>query len=226
MHRAAHGLGKHVLAPLVHIRALQAEAGADRIDDARIEAAQIIVAEAHALHHAGAEIAHDHVCGLHQTQCRLSVRFRFQVQGDAALVAVQAGEDRVVAAVRVLAHAPAREVAGADALDLDDVGAVVAQHLGTARPHHHLGKVQNADALQRKRAVAAHACIGGHQAASVTSAFSAGRSPGSAPWARIRFWMPRTSTSRTRMPASRAWAAAMPAASPMAMQGGISRLIF
>ena len=226
MHRAAHGLGKHVLAPLVDIGALQAEAGADRIDDAPVEAAQIIVAEPHALHHAGTEVAHNHVCGLHQAQRRLPVRLRLQVQGDAALVAVQAGEDWVVAAVRVLAHAPAREIAGADALDLDDVGTVIAQHLGTARPHHHLGEVENPHAVERQRASARRAWIESHQAASVTSAFSAGRSPGSAPWARIRFWMPRTSTSRTRMPASRAWAAAMPAASPMAMQGGISRLIF
>ena len=192
----------------------------------RIEAAQVVVSEAHALHHAGAEVAHNHVCGLHQAQRRLPVRLRLQVQGDAALVAVQAGEDWVVAAVRVLAHAPAREIAGADALDLDDVGTVVAQHLGTARPHHHLGEVENPHAVERQRASARRAWIESHQAASVTSAFSAGRSPGSAPWARICFWILRTSTSRTRMPASRAWAAAMPAASPMAMQGGISRLIF
>jgi hypothetical protein len=51
-------------------------------------------------------------------------------------------------------------------------------------------------------------------------------SPGSAPWARRRFCSAATSTWRTVTPASSAIAAATPAASPMAMQGGISREIF
>ena len=77
---------------------------------------------------------------------RSSSDFRFE--GDAALVAVEAREHRVVAAVGVLADAPARQVAGPDPLDLDDVGAVVAEHLGAARTHHHLGEVEDPDAVE------------------------------------------------------------------------------
>ena len=49
----------------------------------------------------------------------------------------------------------ARQVARADALDLDDVGAVIAEHLGGARAHHHLGEVDDAHAGERLRGSAA-----------------------------------------------------------------------
>jgi hypothetical protein len=59
-----------------------------------------------------------------------------------------------------------------------------------------------------------------------TSAFGPFWSPGSAPCARSVFCSLATSTSRTDTPAFKASAAAVPVASPIAMQGGISREIF
>ena len=68
MHDAAHRLREHVLAALVRVGAVEAEAGADRVDEARVDLLQLLVAEAHALHDAGAEIVDDDVGGLEQAQ--------------------------------------------------------------------------------------------------------------------------------------------------------------
>ena len=208
MHRAAHRLGENVLAALAHIGAVQAEAGADGVNDPWIDAAQVVIAEPHALHDTGPEVVHHHVRGLDEPQHRRPVFLRLQVERDAALVAVEAREHRVVAAIWVFADAPAGEVAPPGALDLDDVGAVVAQHLRAARAHHHLREVKHPNAFERERAGGASVRIRRHHAASGTRALPAGTSPGSAPWARICLWTARTSTSRTSMPPSSAWAAA------------------
>ena len=239
-----------VLAALVHVGTLQPEAGADRVDDARVDAAKVLVAESHALHDAGAEVVHHHVRRLHQAQRRRPVVLRLQVQGDAALVAVEAREDGVVAAVRVFADAPARQVAGAGPLDLDHVGAVVAQHLGAARAHHHLGEVEH----PARRRVAVDGCrplrrpprscnpdyrVHGRPARRFLQGQSpSGRlrhqgvvgrhgRPGQRPGRASASGSRRTSTRpEPGCPPSSASAAAMPVASPMAMQGGISRLTF
>ena len=98
---------------------------------------------------------------------RRPVLLGLQVERDAPLVAVQAREHRVVAAVGVLADAPARQVAGPGSLDLDDVGAVVAEHLGAARTHHHLGEVEDPDAAEGEGAGAGRCGIGRCRAAYV-----------------------------------------------------------
>ena len=57
--------------------------------------------------------------------------------------------------------------------DLDDVGAVVAQHLGAAGPHHHLGEIEDPHAGEGKRAGVDRSGVGRCWAASVAG-FMAG----------------------------------------------------
>jgi hypothetical protein len=140
-----------------------AEAGAHRIDDARIDFLAVLVAQAQALHDAGTEVVGDHVGvgdqRLHQVHlCRVA-----QVDFHAALVAVQAAEDRVVLAGNRV-EGRAAQVARALALDLDHVGAVVGEHLRAHRPHHDLGEIDHAHALEWQSAG------GGAHAATLTSA--------------------------------------------------------
>jgi len=150
-HHTGERLRQNVLSSLVGKRPLSSEAGAEGADDAGIDFGELVIAEAHPLHHPGAEIVDDHVGPAHEVvNDRLPVFFA-QVEGDRPLVAVEAAKDRIVEPVRVVGNRGAREVARARALDLDDVGAVIGQHLGRARSEHHLGEVDDAHARQRLR---------------------------------------------------------------------------
>ena len=177
-HHAAHRLRQHVLAALVGVRAGLAEAGADGVDDAWVERAAGVVAEAHAVHHAGAEVVDDDIGAGDQRLHRRHALGVAQVEGDAALVAVEAAEDRVVDPLR-RREGRAAQVAGAGALDLDHVGAVVAEHLGADRAHHDLGEVDDADAGERQLAVAT-----GGRAFMPPPAGAGARSPARRRWAR------------------------------------------
>src|SRR5439155_17082025 len=77
----------------------------------------------------------------------------FQIDGQAALVAVQRQEDRILPFARQ--HLLARQVAGALALHLDNVGAEISQHLGAHRTHLDLSKVENSNAFERLD----HSCL-------------------------------------------------------------------
>ena len=72
--------------------------------------------------------------------------FGLEIDRDAALVAVRAEKHGALSAAE---RRPApRLIAGAGRLDLDDLGAEVAQILGAERAREHLGEVENADAGQ------------------------------------------------------------------------------
>jgi hypothetical protein len=73
--------------------------------------------------------------------CRL-----FQIEADAALAAVGIEEHRAHAGVTGRADQP-RHVAICG-FDLDDIGAVIAEHLGRVRAHQHGRHVDDLDALQ------------------------------------------------------------------------------
>src|SRR5262249_23626207 len=171
----------------------------------------------HPFHDAGAEVVDDNVAAFDQPADDGPSRFRAEVQRDAALVAIEAAEYRVERAGRVV-NRPARQIAGVDALDLNHIGAPVTEHLGTAGAKHDLREVDHLNPIERQ--------IRHGYSASRTRASARDGSPGSAPCARNLRCSAATSTARTGTPASSAIAAAVPAASPIAMQGGISRDIF
>src|SRR5207248_9110262 len=116
------------------------------------------------------------------------------------------------------------------ALDLDHVRAVVAEHLRAHGPQHHLRKINDTDAGQGQvvrfgRFHAINSKSWSWRTTDGRSGFGPDWSPGSAPWARSFCCSSFTSTSRMLTPLSSAIAAATPAASPIAMHGGISREI-
>ena len=104
---------------------------ADRaVDEARVERAHGVDPEAEALRRAGAEVLHVDVRAPQQLPQRLPVRLHLEVEHDALLVAVERLELGAVEALLEVAEA----VAAARALDLDHLGAEVAeQHRGVRR---------------------------------------------------------------------------------------------
>src|SRR5207253_11495393 len=125
-HGARERLREDVLAALVRVRARAAVAGADRIDDARVDLAQSRIAELEAFHHAGPEVVHDHVGSLDEIAHDLPSALAPQVHLDAPLVPVQAEEHRVVRTRRVLDR-PAGTIAGPGPLDPHNLRAGVAR---------------------------------------------------------------------------------------------------
>jgi hypothetical protein len=148
-HDAAHRLRQHVLPVLVRIGPFGPNAGADGKGDARIDRRQRLVAEPHTLHDPGAEVVDDDIAAFDEPADDGASRFRPQVQRDAALVAVEAAENRVQRTGRVLDR-PARQIARAKAFDLDHVGAPVTKHLRAARAEHDLREVDDLDPFERQ----------------------------------------------------------------------------
>ena len=147
-HQAAHPLGHEVEAAPVAIRAGAAEPGDAGIHQPGIDLRQRLVAQTQAVHDAGPEVLRHDVRRLrHAPEHRLAL-VRAQVQGDAALVAVQRQEAAGDVVGQARTHAP-RVVAGAGPLDLDDVGAHVGQQHGAHGAGHDLRQVQHFDAGQR-----------------------------------------------------------------------------
>ena len=146
-HHATHGLRQHILSTLVGIGAALAVTSTHGINDARVNFLTVFKTQAHALHDAGPKIIdHDvgicdqrfdgrHLAGVAQVQC------------GAAFVAVEAAKNRVVGTVHRLEGRPA-QIPRTFALDLENVSAIVGQHLGAHRPHHHLREVNHSHAAQ------------------------------------------------------------------------------
>src|SRR5205823_741004 len=82
-----------------------------------------------------------------ETEDGIAARLALEVDRDALLVAVGVEEARAHAAVAGTAG-EARVVA-AQRLDLEDLGAEIAQQLSGERPHQHAGQVEYAHAVQR-----------------------------------------------------------------------------
>jgi hypothetical protein len=144
----AQRLREHVLTAFVAVGTGGPVPAAEGVDQARVDGAQLRGAEAQPLHRARAEVVHQDVGRAGETVDDLAATGRADVEGDAALIAIQAPEDRALAA-RVL-HVHAREIPGARSFDLDDVGAEVAQHLRRARPHLDLREVEDRDPCERR----------------------------------------------------------------------------
>ena len=117
------------------------------IDQPRIALAERVRAEPQRLELLRPDVVDEHVGPIDQPQQHLARRRGLQVEHDAALVAVDPHEQRghVAADAR---PGVARGVA-LRRLDLDDVGAEIAQHLRGVGPEHHRGEIEHAHARER-----------------------------------------------------------------------------
>jgi hypothetical protein len=113
------------------------------VDQVRLHALQVVIAEAEPVHRARTEVLGHDVGGRHELQRRGVPGRVLHVDRDALLVAV---ERREKAGART--GEPARVVA-VDRLDLDDFGAEVGEHESARRTHHHVHELDDADARQR-----------------------------------------------------------------------------
>jgi hypothetical protein len=148
-HEPAHRLHQHVDAGLVPPRAIGPEHGERAIHQLRIDRGQPRPVQAQPLGDAAA-IGFDHDVGplsqAHERGPSLGAR---QVEGDAALVAVDGDEDRALAA-EVGAVGGARGVADGGLLDLDDVGPHVGQIHSAGGAGDEVRELEDAIAGQRQ----------------------------------------------------------------------------
>ncbi len=195
-HHAAHRLGEHVLAALVRVRARWPVAAAGRVNDPRIDFPEPVIAKTNSVHDAGAEVADDDVGITNQIVDDRLVCLVTQIQCQRSLVAVQTAENGIVETGLVgTAERRARKITTPGILDFDDVRAEVRKHLRCRRPHHDLRKVDDPNAVERQRIRIAHVACNSLSvyalaaSSSIPVAFDDGTSPGSAPCARICFWI-------------------------------------
>ena len=139
-----------VVADEVLVGAVLAVTGYGAVDKAGVEGAEGVVVAAEALNHAGAEALDEHV-GVFAEAAQDVLSFgHLEVEGDAALVAVERGEGgaaALLALVRLVgaAHAGTADASAARLLDADDVRSEVAQHHGAEATGGHAREVDDAD---------------------------------------------------------------------------------
>ena len=141
--QAAHHLHHLVEGGAVVVGARQ-EALVRDVDQARIELRERGVAEAEPLHRPGLEVLAEDVGAGHQLEHDLPAARVLGVDRDALLVAVEQGEE---------AGAGADELSGvvaAERLDLDHLGAEVAEDDAAGGSHHHVGELDHPDAGERQ----------------------------------------------------------------------------
>ena len=146
-HDAAGRLRDHVEGQRVLVGSAGAKALHLRVDDARVDSADHVVAEPQPLNGARREILHHDVGTLRHVLDELEPVLGLQVDGDGFLVGV---EQQEIPGVLALAGGPAqREAARFAALrvfHLDDLGTEPGERLGAGRAGLELGQVQNTDA--------------------------------------------------------------------------------
>ena len=161
----AHGLAAragHEGQPPRHLRQLVEEwlrlvrAGEEalegEIDEARIGAGEHVVAQAQGLHRAVGEVVDHHVGdGGEAQEQRAALRRALEIDGDAALVAVEEMEE----GRRPRGHG-ARLIALAPALHLDHVGAEIGQNEPRGGSGHDVPELQNPYSFEGQRVRGAH----------------------------------------------------------------------
>ena len=144
-HRLDHGV---VTRQAAH-RAVGAEAADPAVDQAREARPQhVCVAQAPLLHGARLEVLDQHVRALEQAQQHVAALGLGQIEPEGALVAVDA--DEVGGVVRfVERRPPIAHLVALGRLDLDHLGAMVAQDLGAVRPTQHARQIEHEQAVER-----------------------------------------------------------------------------
>ena len=134
LHRGEAGerLHERIVDGLLRIGADFAEARHRNVDDPRRHGADRVLADPEPLDDAGPEILHEDVGPGGDAQQRRASRVGLQVEHHRALVAIVVQERGAHAAAPV--GRAARVIAAARRLDLDDVGALVAEHHRRQRP--------------------------------------------------------------------------------------------
>ena len=130
------------------VRPGEAIPAADRVDEARIALTQLVVAEPEPFHRPGTKVVDEHVGAAHQAQDDVEPGGLSEVHRQRAFVPV-GGEEDVAHAVRPRQRGT-RVVAAPRPLDLDDVGAEVAEHLRRKRAERDLREVEHAHAVERQ----------------------------------------------------------------------------
>src|SRR5256885_7287559 len=147
--RARQGLRHDVERRLVPQRALEAKAADRAVDEARVDRRQRLVAESEPVHYARAVILDEDVRVGNETAQDVGTRLLLQVDDEALLVAVDAEE--IVALARDKGRKMPRLVAEPRRLDLQHLGAEIAETLRAKRPGQDAGQVDDPDPRQRPR---------------------------------------------------------------------------
>jgi hypothetical protein len=147
-HQARKALRDQIEAAFVGVGAVAAVARHRTVDQAGVDFLEGVVAQAQPFERAAAVVFGQDVGLLHHGQQDLASLRMLQVEGDAALVAVQDHEGRRDPVHARLAVA-ARIVAAGKLFDLDHVGAHVGQHHAAGGAGHDLREFQHAHAGQR-----------------------------------------------------------------------------
>src|SRR3546814_3781987 len=121
------------------VRAVE-EALETGIDQARIALADHGIVEAQALHRAGREILDQHVGLLEQPADDLMAFRRFEVDREAAFVAVEIAEIAETEALEI-----ARRITLRRRLDLDDFRTEISEDNPAGRPHHGVDEIKHAN---------------------------------------------------------------------------------
>jgi hypothetical protein len=129
------------------VRTGLAKAADRHVDEIGTHGAHCRFAHPHALGGAGPEVLHEDVRGLDQTLEQQKPARVFEVEDHRAFVAIGRGEHRRQAGA--LATITADEVARTRRLDLDHVGALIAEQHRRHRSRNHLGDVDDANAVER-----------------------------------------------------------------------------
>ena len=137
-----------VVGRLAGIAPVPAEADRRRVDDARVGLAHGIEGEAQPVHRLLAHVVHEHVGSRDELSQRRLAGLGLQVEHDGAFVAVEVGEDGREAGRRQRgngAHAVALR-----RLDLDHLGAEIAQDLRAIGPQDYSSKIQDAQTFEER----------------------------------------------------------------------------
>ena len=149
-------LDQIVISGLCRIGAVLTETEHAGIDQPRIDFRNHVVAELQPRHRLRPHVVDQHVGGRDQPQHGVAPGRLLQIEADRALAAVGVEEHRPHAGMPGRPDLP-RHVA-IRCLDLDDVGAVVAEHLGGIGPHQHGRHVDDLDALEWSHGVVCSRC--------------------------------------------------------------------
>ncbi len=150
-HDAGGRLDHVIVGGLLPARAVLAESRERRIDEARVDLRQVLVAEAQRVERAGAIVLDEHVGCRDQLLQDFAAAFGLEIERDRALVRGLREKARAhLAVIQFLVGARrAALVRIVRIVDLDHVGAEHRQLIGRERPRQHVRHVDDADTLER-----------------------------------------------------------------------------